>query len=363
MAVTKGDVLTYLQGLPSQINRRFVIGQHAWWWGGSNNGPEIPALVAASGGPAPGLVADLWGDIRYSEDASHYQAVAMPNAIAALTGYWNAGGLIQTGYEPGHPITGLRFNATPDLNPPNVATLISGAQTCLSWRAGVQVATPYTGMLDYHAAYLAQLRDAGVMVIYRMYPEMDRKGVTSSDSPQWHRNLSPADYIALWQFTRNYLVTTKGLTNLLFLWACIQDGPSTCLQWYPGSAYVDLVGFDHYPPDGVMLTHPVYTQLLTLGKPVVLGEFGLQGPGDTVTVPRDINTMVERVRANMPQLVAGACWDGIWALGLQSNVPAGMANNWLVTQPVPVLQLAPVASFTATAVPGTRTIQFQDTSV
>jgi mannan endo-1,4-beta-mannosidase len=58
----------------------------------------------------------------------------------------------------------------------------------------------------------------------------------------------PAQYIALYQFTVTYLRETLGVHNFLYAWSPDRNFNSEAeyLTFYPGDAYVDLLGTDNY---------------------------------------------------------------------------------------------------------------------
>ena len=59
---------------------------------------------------------------------------------------------------------------------------------------------------------------------------------------------TPAQYIAAWRYTWNYLTTTKGCDHLVWMYAA-NGGPgpnSEITNRYPGDKYVDGVGIDVY---------------------------------------------------------------------------------------------------------------------
>ncbi|GAA3033475.1 hypothetical protein GCM10020229_51180 [Kitasatospora albolonga] len=58
-----------------------------------------------------------------------------------------------------------------------------------------------------------------------------------------------ADFKKLWTITYRYLVETRGLHNLIFVWTPVSwDGAPGVEPWdyYPGEGYVDVVGVDDY---------------------------------------------------------------------------------------------------------------------
>ncbi|MEV6052819.1 glycosyl hydrolase [Streptomyces sp. NPDC052107] len=99
--------------------------------------------------------------------------------------------------------------------------------------------------LDYLADHLGYLAARGVPVLLRPYHEMN----TKPGHGFWWAGQDPAAYRRLWRLTHDYLVHHRGLHNLIFVWApnswdgSYGTGPR---PYYPGGAYVDIVGVDDY---------------------------------------------------------------------------------------------------------------------
>lgn len=90
--------------------------------------------------------------------------------------------------------------------------------------------------------------------------------------------LSPAEFIAAWQHI-HALFVAAGAANVIFLWN--PAGSTNGTAYYPGSAFVDWVGFDRYDPLGVPVaqTYAVpYRELSVFGKPMLIAETGAFAP-------------------------------------------------------------------------------------
>ncbi len=104
----------------------------------------------------------------------------------------------------------------------------------------------YIGWLDKTAAFLGSLVDAEgkpVPVIFRPFHEH------TGNWFWWGQNhCTTEEYVALWQFTFDYLVKHKNLHNLLFAYSASGDFVTSkeYLERYPGDDYVDVIGFDYY---------------------------------------------------------------------------------------------------------------------
>ncbi|OHX64797.1 glycoside hydrolase family 26 protein [Flammeovirga pacifica] len=61
------------------------------------------------------------------------------------------------------------------------------------------------------------------------------------------KNVEIKDYVALWQFTVEYLRDKKGLHNIIYVYSTDAfNSEEAYLERYPGDKYVDILGFDDY---------------------------------------------------------------------------------------------------------------------
>jgi mannan endo-1,4-beta-mannosidase len=92
---------------------------------------------------------------------------------------------------------------------------------------------------DIHqiAIQLSRLQDAGVPVLWRPLHEAE-------DEDFWWGAKGPEPFQALWKLLYHQLTDVEGIHNLL--WVFTSGGDPA---WYPGDAYVDIIGIDTYPKD------------------------------------------------------------------------------------------------------------------
>jgi mannan endo-1,4-beta-mannosidase len=81
-----------------------------------------------------------------------------------------------------------------------------------------------------------------IPVVFRPYHE-----VTGSWFWWGGNNVRPYDYHSLWQFTKQYLEKEKGVNNLIWCYSTDRfSSEEEYLNFYPGDAYIDMLGFDDY---------------------------------------------------------------------------------------------------------------------
>jgi mannan endo-1,4-beta-mannosidase len=247
------------------------------------------AGLAAAAGKWPGLVGVNFAKNRECLDKNPYvpsqpspfmdcanprldYRSAYQAADQILINYWNAGGLVTVMWQVSNPWTG---QSAKDTNiPGNFADL---------YTPGTPMNQTFDHMLDELAAPLAELQQAGVVVLFRPYHEQNGNwfwwGYKGPDGQP-----SADQFSALWRYTFQYLTNTKGLNNLLWVYCVNRNGGPTdksdVLVFDPGANYFDIAAVDDYkatPSDKPQNMRVAYEQITSLGKPFALAEYGPLG--------------------------------------------------------------------------------------
>jgi len=244
------SVLRFLCELPERDNNRVLSGQHC------GRGTEVQSLYQEY-------------IVKVHEDTAHWIAMAgtdygrgrndtdVPDRRAAnqvLINHWNHGGLVTVTWHGSNPWTRgtawqRRITKLTDLTDPD-------RDVHARWMA----------QLDRVADSLAELRDAGVVVLWRPFHEMNGGWF-------WWGRREPADYVTLWKHMFDYFVKTKHLNNLLWVYAPSTTSSSPAISFYPGDDSCDIVELDHYA-EGLELRG--YAELTAIGKPFGITEIGPQ---------------------------------------------------------------------------------------
>ena len=113
--------------------------------------------------------------------------------------------------------------------------------------------------LDALVTILKNLQDNDITVIFRPLHE-------ASGGWFWWATSGAAQYKKLWQYVYNYL-TDAGVNNLIWVWTSQGDDAN----WYPGDAYVDIVGCDVYDTESHASRIDKWQQLLDItgGKKII----------------------------------------------------------------------------------------------
>jgi mannan endo-1,4-beta-mannosidase len=204
--------------------------------------------------------------------------------------------------------------------------------------------------LDTMASGLEELRDAGVVVLWRPFHEMNGGWFWWCNDDYKGQGWTPReDFAALWKHMFDYFTHTKKLNNLLWVYspnAQLTPAIRPTDFYYPGSDYVDIVGYDLYywkPLDAeVFDMNGSYSKLAALNKPFGLCEFG-PGPGMR-NGKFDNRSLIDGIREHCPN----ACfffYRASWSSDLifyrldqrvaiidNGNGPALMTDPWVVTR-------------------------------
>jgi hypothetical protein len=241
--------------------------------------------------------------------------------VTTALAWCNAAGLVSMGCWFGNPSTGS--GQPGDLNIVFHDLLVAGA-----------VRTAWFAQLDAVAARLVQIRDAGFVVLFRLFVELN------GDWFWWGSpsKASAADFIAVWQEAYTYLMTTKGLQDCLLWNFNVNAGVGNYTAAYPGSAYVDVTSIDYYgdtPGSGCL---SAYNALVALSpaKPVFIGEFGAH-TSDVATIQTqeftyDNSQLIRDIASSMPKCFGFMMWDANWAISRQNGAIALMGHAWTVNR-------------------------------
>ncbi len=328
-------LLTYLKGLPSKSTGRVISGQ---FLGNATGNLSAINTINAQSGKMLGLIGgDYWTLTSNPVIDYSFNATAID--------YWNKGGLVTLSEHMTNPDTGG-----------------SPWDTTINYNALVTPGTPtntqFMHELDQIAVGLKQLQDAGVVVIYRPFHEMNGQWF-------WWGFGTDSQFISLWKMEHDYFVNTKGLTNLIWLYGPNAGG--SMLGRYPGDNYVDMVGLDVYtdsPGDAVNN----YNELVTTGKPFALAEFGACGPecGNPNFNEASLITMFKQ---QMPKTVLWQQWWERWGIDQNQNVSGALNDSWVLNRgdinysgtvtptPAPTPNAGTVSANDATATLGSGTIK------
>jgi mannan endo-1,4-beta-mannosidase len=290
--LTAGDLLAYLDGLAGST-RHVLSGQHSSYWD-SDPMDYVQAVRKQTGKTVAILGTSL--DINGSTEDG-----------VGLSNQWlRAGGIVLLSFWPLDPFTGRNDNDR-DIRFSDLAA------------PGTAAHRAWFSYLDGVAVRLKQLRGP---VLFRPFAEMNGNW-------SWWGAQPPAQFIAVWQQMHDYLVQTKGLSNLLWVYN-VNAGKGKYADYYPGPQFVDVVSMDSYPPAAADV--PMYDALLALGKPIIYAEVGVTNSNNSVVAPfsADNSQLLAVVKAQFPKVVAVVFWCQNFGIPRQNGAAALLGDPAII---------------------------------
>jgi mannan endo-1,4-beta-mannosidase len=276
-------VLRYLGGLSSGDFGGVVVGQNC------GHGTEILTrygdYVEALENRSGKTVSLVGVDYEYEEE---FSAGDLRRTNGPLIEHWRRGGLVTINMTPTCPFAsnGNVYNRSGN----DLARLTS---------AGNQYHTKWMAKLDRIAEGLAQLRDSGVVVLWR--PMQEHNG-DHNNNPFWYSKKynGESEWRTLYRHMFDYFTDDKGLNNLLWVYSPLGGGDN----WgYPGDDCVDIVAGTAYTAE---LTVPGYSQALGYNKPVGMAEYG--HAINNAWGSFDMTRYARKVRDSYPRLAYIVSW-------------------------------------------------------
>ena len=151
-------------------------------------------------------------------------------------------------------------------NPVSMKNAWDGTRAVYSIIPGGAKHEMFRGWLDKVAAFISSLKTPDgdlIPLIFRPWHEHTGSGFW------WGKgNASQNEFVQLWKFTVDYLRNEKGLHNLIFAYSPDMVhiySRDAYMEYWPGDAYVDILGLDAYDRDGADYGHKCL-QLCRLGN-------------------------------------------------------------------------------------------------
>lgn len=210
-------VFDYINGLRE---RGLVLsGQQVNSYSDGKNKQLEDEHVFSITGKYPALTSYELGHTKY------FDSIAK-NTVKRATAYWQNGGLVSINWHPDGPINGDEYNT--QMSQSDFDKLVTkDTKEYQSWLE----------QIDKGALYLKQLCDAGVVVLFRPYHEMNGNWF-------WWGGKTPQSFIKLWENLYDRYTNHHKLNNLIWVWSPGMVGDITD-EYYP-KGYVDIGGVDVY---------------------------------------------------------------------------------------------------------------------
>jgi|GEM_PF-542833 len=251
-AVKKQQILNYLNS---------ISGNHTLV-GIENKDASHPTSHTDQITAMTGKVSSFWGgDFGFGSGAVNNRSTL----IAEAKRQFSQGALVSLMYHACAP-TRDEYCSWDDIGGGNPAKL-SDAQFVELTTPGTNLYNAWINRLNTLSVYLQDLKDSGVVVVFRPFHEMNQCVFW------WSCHKGPNGSARLYQITHDYLANTKGLDNIIWNWN-VQDFSNLGTEvdaYNPGSAYFDMATLDVY---NTGYTQNNYNTMLRVsgGKLIAVGE-------------------------------------------------------------------------------------------
>ncbi len=176
--------------------------------------------------------------------------------LSPVVGWWNQGGLVSCMWHwQVKANNGTDYTCSPGTQPGQT----SFDPQCIE-NPGSADYRQLIHDLDQVCGYLQKMQKAGIPVIWRPLHEASGNTYEYSGGQAWFwwGAKGGEAYKKLWRFIYDYMVSKKGLNNLIWVWNS-QMGDHA---WYPGDDVVDIVGRDSY----YALQYPLWKEYRQLSQ-------------------------------------------------------------------------------------------------
>lgn len=296
------QLLAYLKELGTRTDHHILLGQFIGGgdWSGMKEVDKVREKTNKS-------VAMIGNDYALMHDTS-------TRGNSYLAQYWHDGGLVTVSFHQLNPEK-RKFGSVKSRNINFTELLSPNSKSHQTWEAD----------LDRVAEGLAQLRDYGVVVLWRPYHEMNKDFF-------WWGQREPREFVELWRQMFDYLTKRKKLDNLLWVYSPYQAGDAD--KYYPGAELVDIVSLDAYETNVANIQG--YDQLMRLNKPFGFGEFGpsgsLIGIFPKVEKNVDYNATLQAIKSRFPKTTFIHAWNGPWGFQSQTSIEQMFSDPAVITR-------------------------------
>jgi mannan endo-1,4-beta-mannosidase len=321
------EILTYISNLSNESSVGTISGQNAY------HGTEIVdgyrSLVEELHTQSGEWVGILGVDYEFSKSFTP-EELSLTNQV--LIDYARTGGLITVTFTPQNPWVNDESDLAGDPGTWNgpAGTQNKDGFTQVNLNDLIDPAKPVNAAwmrkLDRIAGALHELREAGVIVLFRPMQEMNGNwfwwGMSS------HPN-DPEPYVNLYRHMHDYFTNTKELNNLIWLYSPNASfGVNNSANWnrtvdwaYPGDDYVDIIAGTNYYDKMILVDYPAY---VSMNKPLGIAEFGptIGGPAATDGT-WDTSQIIATIEQDYPRVAFWVSWHSYpqqnWSLIANQN--------------------------------------------
>jgi len=158
-----------------------------------------------------------------------------------------------------------------------------------------EVAQRFNEELDETVRFLKKLE--GIPILWRPLHEMN------GDWFWWSHVTGDSGFVKLWRHMHDHF-KGEDLDNLIWVYSVDDNRPYNHDRWYPGSAYVDVIGIDNYGDTDLSK----FNTLKSYGKLIGLSEYGAGPACQCADVCFDTPASLRHILDTYPELAFFQAW-------------------------------------------------------
>lgn len=294
---TTKELMNWLAHLPNRSENRVLSGAFGGYANATFSMKEANRIKDATGQSPAVYACDYsrgWLETAHIADAIDY------SCNSDLISHWKSGGIPQISMHLPNPA----FQSG------NYKTKISNSQYEKILDSSTTEGKRLDAVLSKVADGLQQLKNEGVPVLFRPLHEMNGEwfwwGLTDYNQKDSERI---SLYKQLYQKIYHYMTDTRGLDNLIWVYAPDANRDFKT-DFYPGDSYVDIVGLDAYFSDAYSIKG--YDELTALNKPFAFTEVGPQTTNGSLC-SLDYSQFINAIKQKYPKTIYFLAWDDGWS--------------------------------------------------
>lgn len=324
--VSVKKIIKYLTALSNDEAPGVIVGQNCGHGSqiadGSNNLMGYKSLVEDLKNDTGKYVGILGVDYEHDQI---YTLDQLAECNQVLINYWKAGGLITINWSPHNPWLNDESNipGNPGVwsDTRNMYDNLADVDLTKLIDPDEPIRKVWVRKLDRIAAALLELKNAGVVVLWRPMQEMNGSWFWWGNTK--HRD-NPDAYKNVFIDMHNYFTKVKGLDNLIWIYSPASAGEKNFSWAYPGDGYVDVVATTVYDDS---LTIPHYVEMASFNKPMAVAEYG----GSYNPIPSnkgsfDNRKYINTLKSEYSKIAYFVCWHN-WAEGDGNYVYHSISHN------------------------------------
>jgi len=319
---TKDKILQYFENLPLRNENKVILGQFVRYGTKKEFAYHYKELIIdleSETGKKPGIIGINIFDINSGEFVEDPQML-----IDSIMEYWDEGMIAHINLIPPNPEGngGLYAREVTDSYPRDLA---------LVYTEGTPQNTEFKKTLDKVALFIEELEKKEVIVLFEPINEIGL-------GKYWYSWDSPEKIVELYDYTYDYMVKEKQLSNVIWVVEFIGGMEKVPVDLTSIKDKIDVIGLSIYDSNPGDKYQGLINDLSYLNKPIAFSEFGpdiKKSPDESTRELHQFDSwdnmiLIEALEENYPEVVFVTRWASVWSVIHQKNAKQFMEHSIII---------------------------------